>query len=178
MRLPLLSGAPAGALIAAASRTHVWQSFEERAQGAAARWHGPRAWPDDVVVIAIDDATLERFGWPMPRDSLALVVALAANSGARAIGVDAYLLDPTNNDEALAGVGRAWPHLVLGAECVPASWDLGPKLECSRFNLPAGPLATAATLAHLNARPSASGLLRGVWTKAAGPERALPALAL
>src|SRR6185503_6092723 len=149
MRLTLLSGVLAVTLVAAASRTDVWQGFEDRAQGAAARWRGPRAWPDDVVVIAIDEATLERFGWPMPRDSFALVVALAANSGARAIGVDAYLLDPTNNDEALAGVGRAWPHLVLGAECVPVSWEPGAKLECSRFNLPAGPLATAATLAHL-----------------------------
>jgi adenylate cyclase len=177
MRRALLSGVVAAALVAAASRTDTWSRLEERAQAVVARWRGPLPWPDDVVVVAIDNATLERHGWPVPRDALARLVELASKSGAKAVGIDAYLIEPSNNDEALAEAGRNWPHLVLGADCIPTS--VRPKtLECQRITVPAGPLASAATLAHLHARASASGLVRSFFSTAATPKGSLHALAL
>ncbi|MBK7862239.1 MAG: CHASE2 domain-containing protein [Archangiaceae bacterium] len=165
MRGPLLAGALAIALIAAASRSDTWRGFEEQAEGTVARWRGPLPWPDALVVVAIDDASLERHGWPLPRDVLAQLVTLAGKSGARAIGFDTYLIDPTNNDEALAAAAKAWPHVVLAADCVPIA-SRPRSLECQRVGLPAGPLANAAALAHVNVRPSPSGRMRSVFASA------------
>lgn len=56
-----------------------------------------------VVVIAIDDRTLEENGgYPVPRSRLAAIVDAASRAGARALAVDILLIDETRADEDAA----------------------------------------------------------------------------
>lgn len=71
------------------------------------RLRGQRPPNNDVVIVAIDDASLNWVNqpWPWPRSQLAAIVNWLSNAGARVIGVDIFLFDPSANpaeDQALA----------------------------------------------------------------------------
>ncbi|WP_118134988.1 CHASE2 domain-containing protein [Oceanicella sp. SM1341] len=58
---------------------------------------GPKPPPQDVVIVAIDDATLAGDGgtYPLPRARLSEIVNRIAEEGARALAVDVLLVEPT-----------------------------------------------------------------------------------
>lgn len=64
----------------------------------------PRDVPlDQVAIVAIDDASLTRFGrWPWPREKVGEVVALIERSGAAAIGLDLLFPEPDLSDQGPA----------------------------------------------------------------------------
>ena len=54
--------------------------------------HAPR---DDIVIVAIDDQSLEAVGrWPWPRSRLADLIARVGQARPRAMGVDVLLIEP------------------------------------------------------------------------------------
>lgn len=60
-------------------------------------WHleDTRSISPDVVVIDIDDASVERIGpWPWPRAQLAKIMATAAGAGAKAVAFDMSFTEP------------------------------------------------------------------------------------
>ncbi len=71
------------------------------------RLRGPLPPSNDVVIVAIDDASLNylQTSWPWPRTELAQIVNWLNKAGARVIGLDIDLFDPSANpanDQALA----------------------------------------------------------------------------
>jgi len=71
------------------------------------RLRGERDPSNDIVIVAIDDASLNWVNqpWPWPRSQLAEIVNWLSKAGARVIGLDIFLLDPSLNpaeDQILA----------------------------------------------------------------------------
>ncbi|OGO31464.1 MAG: hypothetical protein A2136_10310 [Chloroflexi bacterium RBG_16_54_11] len=71
------------------------------------RIRGQKAPDSDVVIVAIDDASLNwvHQPWPWSRSQLADIVNWLSNAGARVIGLDLFLFDPSANpadDQVLA----------------------------------------------------------------------------
>jgi len=71
------------------------------------RLRGQRAPNSDIVIVAIDDASLNwvHEPWPWPRSQLAEIVNWLSNAGARVIGLDIFFFDPSADpaeDQALA----------------------------------------------------------------------------
>lgn len=79
---------------------------------------GERPPPDPVVIVAIDDATIDAIGpYPLPRDVLADLVTRIRARGAKALAVDILLFgasDPAA-DVALARAVGKLPTVVAGA---------------------------------------------------------------
>jgi adenylate cyclase len=59
--------------------------------------------PDDVVIVGIDNASIQAFGaWPWPRDIHARIIDALAKAGARAIGYDVTFSEPKSEAEDAA----------------------------------------------------------------------------
>ena len=100
----------------------------EAIEGQTLNWRfqlrGPMEPPPEVVVIAIDDATINALQqWPPPRHALAEAVAMLDAAGAAVIGLDLLLLDPERpsdgitlaaGDRRLRGALQAADQAVLG----------------------------------------------------------------
>lgn len=53
------------------------------------RWRGPQAPPEKVVIVAVDDYSLENLGrWPWSRDVMGLLTERLFESGVKAVGFD------------------------------------------------------------------------------------------
>ncbi len=65
-----------------------FQSLERKAYDALLRARGERAHTKNIVIVKIDEYTMKELGSPMPRDKFGTMLAILAQSGAVAIGVD------------------------------------------------------------------------------------------
>ncbi len=115
---------------------------------------------DEIVIVGIDNRSLVELGrWPWPRANHAALIDRLTAAGAKAVGFDILLLEPTADDEglalALAANGRVvLPHLLE----IP-----GQNGALSATTLPVSPLAKAArTTAHVVVRPDRDGVVRAV----------------
>ncbi len=76
----------------------------------------PRGSESPVVVVSIDDASLQKFGrWPWPRDVLAKLVEAIAKQNPKVIGIDILLSEPQSpaQDESLRSALRSSAPVVL-----------------------------------------------------------------
>lgn len=129
---------------------------------------GPLPPPAGVVIVGIDDATVEsEGGYPLDRSRLAALVRAVEAAGARALAIDLLLVDPSTpqGDADLARALATIPTVIAGAgrfdrsvaaNAVPATTD-------ELWPLPA--FADAASVGFAN-----------VSTDAAGTPRHLPLL--
>ncbi|MEX2375444.1 MAG: adenylate/guanylate cyclase domain-containing protein, partial [Dehalococcoidia bacterium] len=79
---------------------------------------GPLPAPASVIIVAIDDATVDAAGsFPIDRRLLASIVERITASGARALAVDLLLLDTTDagSDEELATALESIPTVIAAA---------------------------------------------------------------
>jgi len=106
-----------------------------------------RAPPDDIVIVAIDNRSLEAIGrWPWPRRIHADLLNKLTEAHPRTVGYDVLFIEPTADDVLLAGAirrNRTYLPLVID---VPGSngapYDIA---------MPSGALAAAAAgIAHVN----------------------------
>jgi adenylate cyclase len=134
---------------------------------------GPRPAPEGVLIVAIDDASLESIGLMAPmREALAVAIQRLRAAGARSIVVDLLLIEPTPADARLAQVFAASPSTILAVAAVPGRPEpVAPEMEATlrksafpivvdfgtklpypwRIVLPAKELAVAAAkLGHVN----------------------------
>jgi adenylate cyclase len=165
---------------------------------------GPVSAPESVVVVAIDEASIDRLGWvPPPRAAIAAAIRRILDAGPGVLAVDLLFLDETEDDPALAEVLASSEGVVLGAaiENRPASAEaplqaaLSVALQRSaipvvlgepemrgpgpRLLLPRPALLGAASLAHVNIARSPDRMARrmplALWVGDAG---FLPSLSL
>jgi adenylate cyclase len=140
--------------------------------------------PQGVVLVAVDDPSVARFGsWPWSRQRVAELIATVARGKPRAIGVDVSLLEPgpalddarvaaalaASGGRSAVGVG-----LVIGSPfsgTVPTALRKGAiaqverpgrlhPLAAARVLLPPGPIASAAALGHTTSLSGPDGRLR------------------
>ena len=77
-----------------------FQSLERKAYDAVLRVRGERAHTNNVVIIKIDEYTMKELDYPLPRDKYGTMLAILAQSGAVAIGVDD--LFPTTRQDSVS----------------------------------------------------------------------------
>ena len=151
------------------------------------RFHirGPRPAPESVLIVAIDDASLDAIGLMAPmREALATAIERLEAAGAGCIVVDMLLVEPTSADARLARVLSSSPSAVLAVAAVPGVVEpVPPPIEAAlkrsafpvvvdlgtrpwsawRLQMPTTPLALAArTLGHVNIALSADRVARRV----------------
>src|SRR5215813_3198907 len=138
------------------------------ARDALVRARGTAAAPDEVVIVAIDEASVKRFGrFPWPRRLMALALNKISDARPKVIAIHALYSDPTNeaDDTALAEAIKRAGNVVAAAQLVEtplggAEW-LRP--------LPAIEKAAAAT-SHGNVLTDYDGVARALTLRAADDE--------
>lgn len=143
----------------ALSRSHFeWGKRLDRAIydiGIAAQPHSAR---DDIVIVAIDDRSLQELGrWPWRRALLADLIDRVSAAGAAVIGVDVLLIEPDRlhpgDDRKLAAsIARA------GNVVLPAMAEPMPDGYRIRYPLP----ELGADIGHINITPDSDGLARHI----------------
>ncbi|WP_426393967.1 CHASE2 domain-containing protein [Ralstonia sp. R-29] len=133
--------------------------------------HAPR---DDIVIVAIDDQSLDAVGrWPWPRSRLAELIARVGQARPRGIGIDILLIEPDlahpEGDRALTAAIAQAGHVILPA--------LPERTEQARvYHYPF--LGLGAAVAHINAAPDADSVVRGVYLAEGPREHVLDHLAM
>ncbi|MBI4459584.1 MAG: CHASE2 domain-containing protein, partial [Acidobacteria bacterium] len=128
---------------------------------------GPRPSPDGIVIVAIDDATLARYGaLPLSRSVLAQAIHKIQQANPRLLAVDLLFSEPSEPEadaelaEALAG-----PTPVVLASALEIAAE-------ARWLKPLPQFARFAALGHAHADPDSDGVNRRVLlAKQAGQER-------
>lgn len=120
--------------------------------------------PTDIVLIAIDEASLDQLGrWPWPRRLHAKLIRELTAAGAKAIGYDVIFAEPDPHDAAgdldLASAVRASKRVVLPVLAEQA--HIGAPLV-ETLPLPALTEA-AASLGHVHFELDADGIARSVY---------------
>lgn len=69
-------------------RFDFFQSLERKAYDAMLRARGERPHSQNVVIVRIDEYSIKELDYPIPRDKFGTLLAILAQNGATAIGVD------------------------------------------------------------------------------------------
>jgi len=145
-----------------------WMPWHQRLSTAAIDVQMNLALPeprvDDVVVIDIDDASLNAMkapfgGWPYKRDTYALLNDYLRDMGARGVAFEIVFADPREGDAALQRSLAKAPRAVLAAGALRETHD--------DSAAPAGVTA-----------PSLAGALQPGWPRTTWPALAMPAAPL
>src|SRR5215831_14252792 len=161
------------AVSALAGMTLAWRApgFDLYARDRLMRSRGRIVPPDDIVIIAIDEASIARFGrFPWPRALMANALDRLAATQPKAIALDVLYSEPTapaNNDDdqrLAAAIARAG-NVIAAAQLIgggprPAEW-LRPLPEIGR---------AAAGVGHVNVLTESDGAARGLLLRAADDE--------
>jgi signal transduction histidine kinase len=148
-----------------------WTSYAERLNGSFYdlyfRQRGPLAPHQDIVLVAIDDETLARFGaLPLDRSVLAQGIRAIQEAGPRLLAVDLLLSDvaePSTDAELQAALDGPAP--VVLATALEANTS-------GRWLHPLPSFAGRAAVGHVHAAPDADGVSRRVLLeKQSGRER-------
>lgn len=125
---------------------------------------GPRIAPDDVVIVAIDDATIAaEGGFPLPRDRLAQLVARIAGQGARTLAVDLLLIDAGEGRVALSGAFATIPTVLAGAGVFDGPTRLSSAVPApGTMLLPLAELSGAAAVGLVNIATDTGGTPRHI----------------
>ncbi len=138
-------------------------------------WFG-RAVPQEIVIVAIDDASVDAIGrWPWPRAVHATLLHRLAAARPRAVALDLLLSEPDPDpaqDRLLAEAMRQAAPLVL-----PVSWQSHPGEPLTSLQ-PVEPLRSAARLGAAEPAVDEDGVLRSAFLRSGPAGQTLPHLAL
>ena len=131
------------------------------------RFRGSVPAPDDIVIVAVDDASLQRVGnWPWPRSRMASVLDRLSEAHPRVVGLDVIYAETSNpaEDKLLAEAITRNARVVLPAQLTDvetAKPDSGG--FSSAWLLPLQEIRRgAAATGHAHAAPDVDGVLRTV----------------
>ena len=143
----------------------IFEQLEALSYDAALRFRGRRKTSSNIVLIAVDEASLKKLGpWPWPRGKIARIIRAASGAGAEVIGVDIGFFEPgpggSPDDRALAAAARESGRVVFPAY-IAALPSLG---RIVSFQKPFPALARAAAgLGHVHIEPSLDGVVRKLY---------------
>lgn len=150
----VVAGTLSALLTAGLLKTGAWQGLERAAHTQLFRWRGPAAWSSEVVVIGIDEASLETLGafpWPRARYTELLTQIMPADPSV--IAFDIVFAEPSADDEALAAVMQAQGRVVLAQ-----GWDGKGQLVTANNTLK----EAALTYGHIQHTEDSDGLTRQI----------------
>ncbi|HEY0546969.1 MAG TPA: CHASE2 domain-containing protein [Pyrinomonadaceae bacterium] len=128
------------------------------------RLRGETPPPADIVVVAIDDASLQQIGnWPWPRSVMASVLDRLTDANPRAVGLDVIYAESSEatGDKLLAEAIRRNGRVVLPAQLIEAEGS--PANGVSTWLRPLPEIRdAAASVGHAHADPDVDGVLRTV----------------
>ena len=142
-----------------------WSGFAQHGNAAAADMllrldhRHPGSAPKNVVLLAIDDETVERYG-PLPINRAVLAAGLkrVANAGPSVLAVDMLLSEKTTPaaDASLAGALHRFPHVILAT-----ALELPSQGRPSRWLKPLSEFAShAIALGNVHIEPDPDGVAR------------------
>ena len=170
----LIGGALAALALAIVTQAWAWRI--DRVLYDIGLTLSPRDAPTDVVIVAIDDASVAAIGrWPWRRAVHATLLERLAAARPRAVLLDLVLSEPDpdpRQDALLAQAMRAAAPVV-----VPLAWYVLPG-EAPHLLLPAGELRNAARTAQAEVEPDSDGIVRHTFLRAGIGEATLPHAAL
>ena len=170
-----------GLIVASLVSLGAFRSFEA---GLADWFYRPRVPSGKVVLIAVDSATVDEYGWPLERITQRGFIGIIARFQPRVIVLDMVMPDTGNpaEDELLANVLRRAGNLVqpvLGVEATRFPVEASPFPAFDSIIAPAPGLRTTnTTLAHGALYPDVDGVVRRVPLAMDVPGQRYPALAL
>src|SRR5215213_6603440 len=130
------------------------------------RFRGGLPSPDDIVILAIDDASLQRVGnWPWPRSVMASVLDRITDAHPRAVGLDVIYSEASDpaNDVLLAEAIKRNGRVVLPAQLTEFEATQSNLSGSSTWLLPLPEIRErAAATGHAHADPDVDGVLRTV----------------
>lgn len=137
------------------------------------RFRGRVAPPGDIVIVAVDDASLQQVGsWPWPRSVMADALERIDAAHPRAVGLDVVYAEPSDpsQDELLTRAIQRSGRIVLPAQLIePESApgmgqsDKSDEGGSARWLLPLPEMkSAAAATGHAHADPDVDGVLRTV----------------
>ncbi len=152
----------------------LWRADRLIYDGAMALWTRPA--PSDVVIIAIDDASIDAIGrWPWKRSVHATLLDQLAAAQPRALLLDLVLseADPDPEQDRLLAAALA----KVGPVVMPVTWQAVPG-EPLRVLEPVQPIRDQVRLGAAESPVDADGVLRHAFLSAGPPGRPYPHLAL
>ncbi len=121
---------------------------------------------EDIVIVAVDDESLSRLGrWPWPRSYHSRLLEILSGEGARAVGLDIIMSDPSDDpaaDRALADASRASGRTVLPCYSDSKVLPRGSRVfhAAGRTSRPYPELAASSVIGTTVAVPDSDGVLR------------------
>lgn len=130
---------------------------------------------DDVVIVAIDELSVDRLGrWPWPRSTHAQLIEKLQEAGAGTIVFDILFPEPSPDDQKMASAMRKHGNVVLPLHLSPPS-----RHYLISEQLPTPELASAAVaLGHAHVELDEDGLARGLYLFNGLGDQLWPSLAL
>ncbi len=169
----LIGGALAALALAIVNQSWAWRV--DRVLYDIGLTLSPRSAPADVLIVAIDDASVAAIGrWPWRRAVHATLLQRLADARPRAVLFDLLFSEPDadpRQDMLLATALGAAPVVV------PLAWTTQPG-EAPRLLLPTGALRGAARVAQAEVEPDSDGVVRHAFLHAGIGEATLPHVAL
>lgn len=166
----LIAGATAGLVSVLLFMFHAFTAVEYQLYDYSFRlFNRSSAPPSEVVIVAIDPASLERIGrWPWPRLYHAEVLRQLARNGAKVIGVDIGFIEPDRNlienDQALAEATREAANLstIVFPVLIEKVVRDGNPFLVQRKPLPEL-VGSASGLGHVHIEQGSDGIVRKVY---------------
>jgi CHASE2 domain-containing sensor protein/signal transduction histidine kinase len=160
--------------LALAAGGWLWRADRLVYDGAMALWTRPA--PADVLIVAIDDASIDAIGrWPWKRSVHATLLERLAAARPRAVLLDLVLSEPDpdpGQDRLLAAaLAKAAPVVM------PVAWQAAPG-EPPRVLEPVPPLRAQVQLGAAESAVDTDGVLRHAFVEAGPPGQLYPHLAL
>jgi len=153
-------------LAAAVAVTWLVPSLTAASVNMLFRFRGRVQPPGDIVIVAVDDASLQRVGgWPWPRSVMASALDRITAAQPRAVGLDVVYAEPSDpaQDALLTEAIRRSGRVVLPAQLTEPETSADGEGDAARWLLPLKEMqAAAAATGHAHADPDVDGVLRTV----------------
>ncbi|PYS49343.1 MAG: hypothetical protein DMF68_10270 [Acidobacteria bacterium] len=154
-------------LSAVVAVTWLVPSFSAATLNMLFRLRGSLPPPNDIVIVAVDDASLQQVGnWPWPRSVMASVLDKITSANPRAVGLDVIYAENSDaaDDKLLTEAIRHSGRVVLPAQLIESdSAQSDIQRGTSAWLMPLPEIkGAAASVGHAHADPDVDGVLRTI----------------
>lgn len=151
---PLLPGLLVSGIVVGLSSLGAFKHLENLSADSLTRWRGEQPWNDQLMVIGIDDSTLDELGlMPLSRQYYADLLEVLSEAETRIVALDILMTDDSPEDEALSQAMLAYQN---NAVVLAGATSVG-----GRFLKPSQILLDSSVASgHINQEPDIDGITR------------------